>query len=113
MAVKIQSFIISMFRVLLPLTSSLPTLSNPNISFLGTEEMQTKTCRAYSVGTQEASHEDSERKAYPVSVTRSPAQGLQWRHKIRMERTLLQLGKKDVRYNTVTLQKILDTKGKV
>lgn len=29
-----------MFRVLLPLKSSLPTLPNPHISFLGTEEIK-------------------------------------------------------------------------
>lgn len=94
----------------------------PNISFLGTEKMQTKMCHAYSVATQEALHEDSEAKAYPVSAARSQVQGLQWQindtiqpwgHKIRMERTLLQLGKKDVRHNTVTLQKILDTNHKI
>lgn len=100
-------------------TTSPPNLPNPHISFLGTEEMQTKMCRAYSVGTQEVPYEDSEAKTYPVSATRSHVQRLQWQindttqpqhHKERMERTCW--GKKDVRYNTVTLQEILDTKDK-
>jgi hypothetical protein len=114
MAVKIQSFIISMLRVLLPAHPICPTPTSASWA-----QKKCKMCRAYSVGTQEVPYEDSEAKTYPVSATRSHVQWLQWQindttqarhHKVRMERTCW--GKKDVRYNTVTLQEILDTKDK-
>lgn len=75
------------------------------------------------MGSQEATYEDSEAKASPGSVTGSQVQGLHWQ--INNHSTTVSQSKngkntaaggdkkkKDVRRNTVTLQKSLDSKGK-